>query len=104
MKCYIDNMEIFELNDTQVNILSHLIPRHQLEDVIKGWVHQVVGQKIRECAGKLFEEFKPKMAKEGVEFVPLMDIDLAKMIFERPDYVSQAVTPINSDTPTIPAA
>lgn len=100
MKCYIDGIEIFELNDTQVNILSHVIPRHQLEETLKGLIHYIIGQKMRECAGKLFEEWKPKLAKEGVELVPLMDIDFAKMIFERPDYVCRADTPVNTDLPT----
>lgn len=92
MKCYIDNMEVFELNQTQVNILAHLVPRHQLEDHLKGLIHYIIGQKLRECAAKLFEEWKPKLAKEGLELVPLMDIDFAKMIFERPDYTTRAET------------
>jgi hypothetical protein len=94
----LDDMEVFELNPTQVNVLSHLVPRAELEDHIKGLIQYIVGQKLRECAGKLFEEWKPKLAKEGVEQVPLMDIDLAKMIFDRPDYIvrtpDQPVTPI----------
>ena len=97
MKCFIDDMEIFDLNETQVNILSHDIPRHQVEDTLKGLIHYIVGQKLRECAGKLFEEWKPKLAKEGVDLVPLLDIDFAKMIFERPDYVSKAIVPTNAE-------
>ena len=93
MKCMINDMEVFELSPTQVNILAHTIPYHQLEDHLKGLIHYVVGQKLRESAGKLFEEWKPKLVKEGVTSVPLMDIDLAKMIFERSDYSSIASKP-----------
>jgi len=91
MKCMINDMEVFDLNPTQVNILAHVIPYNEVEDHLKGLIHYIVGQKLRECAGKLFEEWKPKLAKEGVTTVPLMDIDLAKEIFERPDYASLAM-------------
>lgn len=97
MKCTLNGVEIFELNPTQINLLGHLVPAHQVEDHIKGLLHYIIGQKLRESAGKLFEEWKPKLAKEGIEQVPLMDIDLAKMIFEHPDYVTRAVDNGNSD-------
>ena len=97
MKCILNDKEIFELSPTQLNLLGHLIPAHQIEDHIKGLIHYIIGQKLRESAGKLFEEWKPKLLKDGVEQVPLMDIDLAKMIFEHPDYVTRAVDNGNSE-------
>lgn len=97
MKCLLNDVEIFDLNPTQVNLLRHVIPAHQVEDHIKGLIHYVMGQKLREAAGKLFEEWKPKLHKEGVDQVPLMDIDVAKMIFDRPDYISRAIDNGNSD-------
>lgn len=97
MKCMINDMEAFELNPTQVNILAHVIPYHEIEDHLKGLIQYIVGQKLRECAGKLFEEWKPKMIKEGIQSVPIMDIDLAKMIFERPDYVNSLMPPIDEE-------
>ena len=97
MKCILNDKEIFELSPTQLNLLGHLIPAHQIEDHIKGLIHYIIGQKLRESAGKLFEEWKPKLLKDGVEQVPLMDIDLAKMIFEHPDYVTRAVYNGNSE-------
>lgn len=99
MKCILNEQEIFELSPTQLNLLRHVIPAHQVEDHIKGLIHYILGQKLREAAGKLFEEWKPKLLKEGVEKVPLMDIDLAEMIFNRPDYVTKAVDHGNSDEP-----
>ena len=98
MKCFLGDTEIFDLNDTQMNLLRHMIPAHQVEDHIKGLIHYILGQKLRECAGKLFEEWKPRLAKEGVTQVPLMDIDLASLIFDRPDYVTQAVDNGNAET------
>lgn len=100
MKCTLGEKEIFELSPTQINLLAHLIPIHQLEDHIQGLIHYVIGQKLRECAGKLFEEWKPKLVKEGVTQVPLMDIDLADMIFKHPDYVTRAVDRGNDESPS----
>lgn len=99
MKCILNDVEIFELSATQLNLLRHVIPAHQLEDHIKGLIHYIIGQKLREAAGKLFEEWKPKLLKEGVQQVPLLDIDLAQLIFDRPDYVTKAVDHGNSDEP-----
>lgn len=87
MKCTLNDKDIFELNQTQLSLLKHTLPNDLLEEHIKGLIHYVIGQKLRESAGKLFEEWKPKLAKEGVTTVPIMDIELAQMIFDRPDYV-----------------
>jgi len=87
MKCTLNGNDIFDLSQTQLSILKHTLPADLLEEHIKGLIHYIIGQKLRESAGKLFEEWKPKLAKEGVTSVPLMDIDLAQMIFDRPDYV-----------------
>lgn len=97
MKCILNDKEIFELSPTQMNLLGHIIPINQIEDHVTGLIHYIIGQKLREAAQKLFEEWKPKLLKEGVSQVPLMDIDLAKMIFEHPEYKSAAVDNGNSD-------
>lgn len=97
MKCTLNGKDIFELSPTQMNLLGHLIPANQVEDHVTGLIHYIIGQKLRECAQKLFEEWKPKLLKDGVTHVPLMDIDLAKTIFEHPDYKTAAVDNGNSD-------
>lgn len=97
MKCILNDIEIFELNPTQLNLLRHILPAHLVEEHIKGLIHYIIGQKLREAAGKLFEEWKPKLAAEGVTEIPLMDIDLAKIIFEHKDYISRAADNGNSD-------
>lgn len=100
MKFFIDDKEIFELSPTQMNLLRHLIPAHQVEDHITGLVQYIVGQKLRDSAIKLFEEWKPKMFAEGIKEVPLADLDLAELIFKRPDYITRATDYGNAETPT----
>lgn len=94
MKCNLNGKDIFELTQTQLKLLEHVLPAEQIEDHIKGLVHYVIGQKLRESASKLFEEWKPRLAAEGVVQVPLMDIDLAQLIFDRADYTSPVAAPV----------
>lgn len=98
MKCTLNGKEIFELAESQIKLFQHIIPAEEIEDHLKHLVVYVVGQKLREAAGKLFEEWKPKMVKEGITSVPLLDMDLAQLIFDRPDYqpIAKSVTGIET--------
>lgn len=84
----LDDMELFELSPVQLNVLAHAIPVQEIKDHLKGLINYVVSQKIQECGSKLFNEWKPKLIQEGIEMIPAKDIEFAKMIFDRPDYVS----------------
>lgn len=92
MKCTLNDQDIFVLTEAQIKVFKHLIPEDELETHLKGLILYVVSQKLRECVSKLFEEWKPKLAEEGVKQIPLSDAELAEMIISRDDYVSSAVS------------
>jgi len=80
MKCTLNNKEIFDLSDSQINVLKHCIPEEQLEDHLKAVILYVVKHKLVECAGKLFEEWKPKLIAEGVKEIPISAYDVLFLI------------------------
>lgn len=86
MKCTLNDKQIFELSESQLNVLKHCIPEDQLEDHIKTVILYVLKHKLTECAGKLFEEWKPKLIAEGVQQIPISDADFADVIFRHPNY------------------
>lgn len=86
MKCTLNDKEIFALSDSQLNVLKHCIPEDQVEEHLKAIILYVIKHKLVECAGKLFEEWKPKLIAEGVKEIPISDADFADMIFKHAEY------------------
>lgn len=86
MKCMLNDTEVFNLSETQTKLLYHVMASEKVEPHVQELLKWAVGKYLHECAVQLFREWKPKLAQEGVESIPLADEKLAELIFNHKDY------------------
>lgn len=101
MKIFLDQTEVLDLTPTQMNLLRHMIPADQVEERIKGMIYQILGQCLRDCAMKLFDEWRPKFIAEGTKMIPVDDVEIANLIFARADYLPAYAPKNNMNIPEI---
>lgn len=87
MKISVDNQEIFELTETQKQVIQNDIPVEIFEDDMKRrlqWI--LIDEKYNKCFKRLKAEWDEKLAARGVELIPTNKDAYAQLVFSQPDY------------------
>jgi hypothetical protein len=91
MKISVNDIELFTLSQTQLDVIANDIPTTELEEDLKRRLEWVLETKYDECYKRLFNEWFPKLADRGVQSIPT-DKDLfAQLVFSQPDYKDRAM-------------
>jgi len=86
MKIFVDNDEVFELNETKKKVLKNDIHGNIFSDDIKRRVRWVLEHKYENCFKRLKEEWDPKLLALGVTSIPLDPDAYAELVFSQASY------------------
>ncbi len=86
MKISVDDKEIFTLSETQKKVIMNDIHESVFEDDMKRRLNYILMHKYERCFERLKNEWIPKLEKSGVKSIPLDPEELAKIIFQHPEY------------------
>jgi len=86
----VDNVDLFELNETQKNVLKNDINSNVFEDDVKRRLFYIINHKYEQCYKRLKQEWEPKLASRGVESIPTDKDAFAKLVFSQEDYKDRA--------------
>jgi len=86
MKIKVDNDILFELTETQKNVIKNDIPSEEFDEDIKRRLQWVVMHKYAKCLTRLKTEWLPKLKELGVQSIPLDDDAFAELVFSRSEY------------------
>lgn len=85
MKITVDNVDLFELTETQKNVIKNDINSDEFDADMKRRLEWVLMHKYEECFRSLRAEWAPKLATR-VETVPTDPDAYAQLVFSQPDY------------------
>ena len=86
MKIFVDNDQVFELNETKKKVIKNDIHENIFSDDMKRRVRWILEHKYEQCFKRLKEEWEPKLAQRGVQFIPTDSDSFAELVFSQPDY------------------
>jgi len=86
MKISVDNLDLFELSETQKNVIKNDIPEDIFEDDMKRRLQYILTHKYEQCFKRLKAEWEPKLAKAGLESIPTNADAFAQLVFSQPEY------------------
>ena len=89
MKIKVDNVEIFELIETQKKVIKNEIPEDIFEDDMKRRLEYILKHKYERCFDRLKKEWEPKLAAKGVESIPTNKDVFAELVFSQEEYKSR---------------
>ena len=86
MKIKVDDVEVFELTETQKNVIKNDIDEDIFDDDMKRRVRYILEHKYERCYARLKNEWEPKLAAKGVESLPTNPDAFASLVFQQPEY------------------
>ena len=89
MKFYIDDKLVYELNDTELKIIKHVIHEENLNEVLEDKIVYVISSYVLWCRNRLTSEWNNKLKLNGVKMIPTNEDELAELIFNQEDYRSR---------------
>lgn len=89
MKIKVDDTELFELTETQKNVIKNEISSDIFEDDMKRRLQWVLIHKYEQCFKKLKSEWEPKLAAKGVEAIPTNKDSFAQLVFSQAEYMDR---------------
>jgi hypothetical protein len=89
MKIKVDNVDLFELNETKKKVIKNDILDDVFDEDMKRRLKYILTHKYERCLERLKAEWMPKI-KERVSSIPTDDEALAELIFSQPDYKNRS--------------
>ena len=86
MKVQIDGQDLFELTEIQKKVLKNDIKSEIFEEDMKRRIFYIINHKYEQCFKRLKAEWEPKLAKAGVESIPVDKDAFAQLVFSQTDY------------------
>ena len=90
MKIKVNNVDLFELTETQKKVIKNEIPSEIFEEDMKRRLKYILMHKYEQCFKKLKSEWEPKLIAQGAETIPAQPDKFAELIFERSDYKNRS--------------
>jgi len=90
MKFYIDKELVFELTQSQEDIIKHDIPEEEFLSDMKRRIQWVVMHKYTRSFKRLKDEWIPKLKESGVASMSLDDDKLSRDIFRHANYKNRS--------------
>ncbi len=85
MKISVDDVELYTLTETQINVIKNDIPSSVFEDDMKRRLFWVLNQKYEDSFRSLKQTWEPILA-DRVPSIPTNKEDFANLVFSQPDY------------------
>jgi len=86
MKISVDDVAVFELNDTQKKVIKDYIPSDIFEDDMKRRLEWVLMHLYEESFKILKKRNDPILVANGVESIPTDPDRYAELVFAQPNY------------------
>lgn len=86
MKITVDGIDLFELSETQSNVIKYFIKDSEFEDDMKRRLEWVITHKYDECFKDLKSEWDIKLSENGVVIIPTDKDSYAELVFSQSNY------------------
>ena len=86
MKIKVDNIDLFELSETQKKVIKNDIQDEFFEEDMKRRLKYILMHKYEACFKRLKAEWEPKLAQIGVQMIPTNPDAFAELVFAHPEY------------------
>lgn len=90
MKIDVDGKALFELSETQKNVIKNDIPDEIFEEDMKRRLQYILMHKYERCFERLKAQWYPKLVAKGITSIPTDKDACAQLIFSQPDYKSRS--------------
>ena len=90
MKIVVDDVPLFEINETQKKVMANDIHKDILHEDILRRLQWVIAHKYQECFKRLKNEWDPKLKTNGVKSVPTDEDGYANLVFSQWNYKDKA--------------
>lgn len=90
MKIFVDNDQVFELNETKKKVIKNDIHDTIFDSDMKRRVRWILEHKYENCFKRLKQEWEPKLSAKGMQFLPLDPDAFAELVFSQSDYKDRA--------------
>lgn len=96
MKISVDGVVIFELSETQKNVIQNDICCNAFDNDINARLQYILAHKYEQCFKRLKAEWEPKLAINGVKAIPIDEADFAQLVFKQPNYKNRTQRDLES--------
>lgn len=96
MKISVDGVDLFQLTDTQKNVIKNDINSDDFDMDMKRRLQYILMHKYEECFGRLKEEWDKKLIASGVASIPTNKDEYAKLVFSQPAYKDRKLRDMSS--------
>jgi len=86
MKIKVDNVDLFELTETQKKVIKNEIHADIFDEDMKRRLNWVLMHKYQNCFKKLKSEWDDKLVQNGVRMIPTDPDEYAQLVFSQPNY------------------
>ena len=86
MKIKVDDVDVFELTETQKKVIKNNISDEIFDADMKRRLEYILTHKYEQCFKRLKAEWEPKLAAKGLESIPTNKDAFAELVFSQPDY------------------
>ena len=90
MKIFVDNDQVFELNETKKKVIKNDIHENIFVDDMKRRVRWILEHKYENCFKRLKQEWEPKLAAKGLKSIPTDADEFAELVFSQTDYKNRS--------------
>lgn len=96
MKISVDNIDLFELSETQKRVIKNDINDDVFNDDMKRRLQYILTHKYERCFERLKKEWDNKLRDNGVAMIPTDRDAYAQLVFAQPNYKSRKARDIES--------
>jgi hypothetical protein len=89
MKISVNDVELYTINETQLNVLKDYVPASVLEEDMKRRLVWVYSEFYKGAFRQLKDKWDPILA-ERVQSIPTDKDAFAQLVFQQPDYLDRA--------------
>ena len=90
MKISVNDVELYTINETQLNVLKHVIKAEDLDAELKRMLFWILNHNYEQTFISLKKEWEPKLIANGVASIPLDPDAFAQLVFSQSDYLDRA--------------
>lgn len=87
---------LFELSETQKNVIKHDIPSEEFDVDMKRRLEYILTHKYEQCFARLKKEWEPKLAAKGITEIPIDKDAFAALVFSQPEYKDKSAQILES--------
>lgn len=96
MKISVDNVDLFELSETQKSVIKDYVHEDIFEEDMKRRVQWVITHLYEQSFKKLKNEWDSKLASNGVSMIPTDPDAYATLVFSQNNYKSRKQRELDS--------